>query len=60
MLPIFPRPDKKACERPLSAQEARPAGHALQPGFLEAKRANVSGEGWERHGLEVHGAHAIV
>ena len=27
MLPIPPRLVKKACERPPSAQEARPAGH---------------------------------
>jgi len=26
----LPRPVKKACERPRSAQEARPAGHALR------------------------------
>ena len=29
MLPILPRQVKKACERPPSAQEARPAGHPL-------------------------------
>jgi hypothetical protein len=60
MLQNLPKPDEKACERPPSAQEARPAGHALLPGFLEAKRANVSGVGWKRHGFEVHGAHAVV
>jgi hypothetical protein len=27
MLLVLPRPVKKACERPPSAQEARPAGH---------------------------------
>ena len=27
---------------------------------LEAERADVGGVGWERHGFEVHGAHAVV
>jgi hypothetical protein len=29
MLPILARQVKKACERPPSAQEARPAGHGV-------------------------------
>jgi len=29
MLFVLPRQVKKACERPPSAQEARPAGHSL-------------------------------
>jgi len=56
MLPIHPRQVKKACERPPSAQEARPAGHAP----LEAERADVGGVGRERHGFEMHGAHGVV
>ena len=28
--------------------------------FSEAERADVGGVGWERHGFEVHGAHAVV
>ena len=56
MLPILHRQVKKACERPPSAQEARPAGHAP----LETERADVGGVGRERHGFEVHGAHAVV
>ena len=27
---------------------------------LEAECPDVGGVGWERHGLEVHGAHAVV
>jgi hypothetical protein len=56
MLPILLRQVKKACERPPSAQEARPAGHPP----LEAECADVGGVGRECHGLEMHGAHAVV
>jgi hypothetical protein len=31
-----------------------------QDRFSEAKRADVGSVGWERHGFEVHGAHAVV
>jgi len=31
-----------------------------QDHFSEAECANVGGVGWERHGFEVHGAHAVV
>jgi hypothetical protein len=60
MLQILPRQVKKACERPPFAQEARPAGHHLLASFSEAKLADVGGVRWERHGVEVHGAHAVV
>src|SRR5258707_7631240 len=28
--------------------------------FSETERADIGGVGWERHGFEVHGAHAVV
>ena len=60
MLSILPRQVKKACERPPSAQEARPAGHARLVSFLETELADVGGVGRERHGFEVHGSHAVI
>ena len=60
MFSILLRPVNKACERPPSAQEARPAGHVRLASLSEAELAYVGGVGRERHGFEVQCAHAVV